>query len=207
MIKKIYVFFSLSLLLCGISHISYATDSLPNSFPDSLIDSLPDKDNAFPALPPLKQPDQQFKKPPIARGKSTNLPLPRFVSLKYSKTNMRSGPGKEYATLWVYQKKGLPIEIINEYEHWRRIRDLDGSEGWIHQSVLSGKRMVVTLEGTHDIYDKPNITSDVVAKVDGGIVTKPEKCQQNFCYIIHSDFSGWIEKNIIYGLYDHESFN
>jgi len=120
---------------------------------------------------------------------------------------MRSGPGTDYAILWVYQKKGLPIEIINEYEHWRRVRDLDGSEGWIHQSIISGKRMIVTLEGTHNIYKKSKPTSDIVAKIDGGIVANPQECRNNFCYITHKDFSGWISKNVIYGLYDHEKFN
>jgi SH3-like domain-containing protein len=120
---------------------------------------------------------------------------------------MRSGPGKEYAILWVYQKQGLPVEIINEFEHWRRIRDLDGSEGWIHQSIISGKRTIITLEGTHNIYKEPNITSDKMAIIDGGIIATPEKCIKNFCFITHSEFSGWIEKNIIYGIYDHENFD
>lgn len=140
------------------------------------------------------------------RGQITNLPLPRFVTLKGSKTNMRGGPGKEYGLLWVYQKKGLPVEIINEYDHWRRVRDLDGSEGWIHQSVLSGKRMIVILEGTYNIFEKPDTTSEVVAIVDGGTIARPRQCQNSFCLIEHKEFSGWVQKSVIYGVYNHETF-
>lgn len=147
------------------------------------------------------------KQTPQARGRITNLPLPRFVTLKGNKTYMRTGPGKEYALLWVYQKKGLPVEIINEYDHWRRVRDLDESEGWIHQSVLSGKRMIVILEGTYEIYAEPDSTSDVVAIVDGGTIAQPKSCNDRFCLIEHSEFTGWVDKTVIYGIYDHEKFD
>ena len=143
----------------------------------------------------------------IPRGRVTHLPLPRFVSLKGDKTNMRSGPGEDYALLWVYQKKGLPVEIIDEYEQWRRVRDLDGSEGWIHQSVLSGRRMVITLEGTHYVYDSPDSSGDIVAKIDGGTLATPEKCIDYYCLINHAEFTGWIKKTVLYGIDDTEKLN
>lgn len=140
----------------------------------------------------------------ITRGRTTKLPLPRFVSLKGDKTYMRSGPGKDYALLWVYQKKGLPVEIIDEYEQWRRVRDLDGSEGWIHQSVLSGRRMLVTLEGTHNVYKQPDTHSDIVAMVDGDTIASLDKCMDYYCLVSHKQFSGWISKDVLYGVYDYE---
>jgi SH3-like domain-containing protein len=147
---------------------------------------------------------KQHRNHQIQLGRITHLPIPRFVSLKGDKTNMRSGPGKDYALLWVYQKKGLPVEIIDEYDQWRRVRDLDGSEGWIHQSVLSGRRMVVTLEGTHYVYDSPDSSGDIVAKIDGGTLASPEKCIDYYCLISHSEFTGWIKKNVLYGIDDAE---
>ncbi len=143
----------------------------------------------------------------ITYGRVTKLPLPRFVSLKGKQTYMRSGPGKDYALLWIYQKKGLPVEIIDEYEQWRRIRDLDGSEGWIHQSVLSGRRMVVTLEGTHNVYQESDRDSDVVAMVDGNTIANLEKCTDYYCFVSHEKFSGWITKDVLYGIYDEEKMN
>jgi len=70
----------------------------------------------------------------------SGLPLPRFVSLKSGRVNARIGPGVNYPVDWLYLKPGLPVEITQEFENWRRVRDSDGSEGWINQSLLSGKR-------------------------------------------------------------------
>src|SRR6478672_13751597 len=81
-----------------------------------------------------------------ATGGASGLPVPRFVSLKADKVNMHIGPAKTYEVKWVYQRAGLPVEITAEFENWRRIRDADGTEGWIYHSLLSGKRtgMVIT---------------------------------------------------------------
>lgn len=140
----------------------------------------------------------------ITKGRVTNLPIPRFVTLKNSKTYMRSGPGKDYGLLWVYQKKGLPIEVLDEYEQWRRVKDLDGSEGWIHQSVLSGRRMLITLEGIHNVYENADSDSDIVAKVESEIILPIEKCTTYYCYVVHDKFSGWLKKSVLYGVYDTE---
>jgi SH3-like domain-containing protein len=73
----------------------------------------------------------------------SGLPLPRFVSLRANRVNLRVGPGTNYAVEWMYLKSGLPMEIIQEYDNWRRVRDADGAEGWINQSLLSGNRTAV----------------------------------------------------------------
>ena len=73
-------------------------------------------------------------------GSASGLPVPRFVSLKADKVNMHIGPAKTYETKWLYQRAGLPVEIVAEFENWRRMRDADGTEGWMNQSLLSGRR-------------------------------------------------------------------
>src|SRR5262249_7190806 len=73
-------------------------------------------------------------------GDSGKLPIPRFVSLKSDKVNVRSGPTKDHEVTWVYTRTGLPVEITAEYENWRRIRDWEGAEGWVYHSLLSGRR-------------------------------------------------------------------
>ena len=73
----------------------------------------------------------------------SGLPLPRFVSIKAKRVNMRVGPGQEYAVDWMYLTPGLPVEIVQEFENWRRVRDSDGAEGWIYQSLLTGKRTAI----------------------------------------------------------------
>lgn len=76
----------------------------------------------------------------FAQNKSPGLPLPRFASLRADKTNMRTGSGVRYPIDWVYQRPGLPVEIIAEYGNWRKVRDWLGAQGWAHQSMPSGKR-------------------------------------------------------------------
>lgn len=139
-------------------------------------------------------------------GRVTGLPLPRFVSLKGNKTNMRHGPSKSHAIMWEYKRRGLPVEVINEYDHWRKVRDMDGSEGWIHQTVLSGRRMIVTLEGTHIARTGDGYTFGAAAQISGGMVLRPEQCKRNWCKVEHEEFEGWLPKEILYGVYEEEIF-
>ena len=86
-----------------------------------------------------------------AIGRSASgLPVPRFVSLKADKVNMHIGPAKTYEVKWVYQRAGLPVEITAEFENWRRIRDADGTEGWVYHSLLSGRRTGMVIAKTKD---------------------------------------------------------
>lgn len=140
-------------------------------------------------------------------GRMTGLPLPRFVSLKGGETNMRRGPSKTHAVIWTYKKAGLPVEIINEYDNWRKVRDMDGSEGWIHQMVISGRRTVVTLDGTHIVRSGAGDDFSAVAKISGGVIAKPEKCKKNWCLLQHLQFEGWLPKSVLYGVYDDETFD
>ena len=83
-------------------------------------------------------------------GRSTGLPLPRFVSLAADRVNVRFGPGKQYPVNWVFARKGLPVEIIAEFDTWRKIRDYDGEEGWIHSSLLSSRRTIMVTGEVRD---------------------------------------------------------
>lgn len=143
----------------------------------------------------------------VSIGKVTGLPIPRFVSLRGKKTNMRSGPSKSHPIKWQYYRHGLPVEVFGEFGNWRKIRDMDGSEGWIHQVVLSGRRSVVTLEGKNYLRKKPQYSSSIIAELKGGIVIKPVKCNKDWCYSEYNDYSGWIEKNKLYGVYYDEVFD
>ena len=77
----------------------------------------------------------------IATGSVSGLPVPRFVSLKSDRVNVRSGPNKDQDVRWVYTRAGMPVEVTAEFENWRRIRDWEGAEGWVYHSLLSGKRI------------------------------------------------------------------
>lgn len=136
--------------------------------------------------------------------------LPRMVSLRSDKSYARSGPGKKYPIEWIYQQKGAPVEVINEYDVWREIKDWEGSVSWIHTSVITGKRFVkVITPGENNIYNNDNYTSKVIAKVEDGVVGEIKKCikTSEFCLIKFDTIEGWVPKKILFGIYDNENID
>jgi SH3-like domain-containing protein len=141
----------------------------------------------------------------------SGLPLPRFVSLKADKVNVRRGPSSDHAVAWVFQRKGLPVEIVAEFENWRRIRDSDGEEGWILQNLLTGKRTAVIapwkLDLTIPLHDAPGASSPEVAKLTAGVLGDIDNCNGTWCEVTAGGFDGWVEQTQIWGAYPGEKVN
>ena len=145
---------------------------------------------------------------------ASGLPLPRFVTLKAKKINLRVGPGKDYAISWRYMKAGLPVEIIQEYDNWRRIRDADGAEGWVFHSMLSGERGAIAApwmksKGT-DVFVNMRTdareTGAVVARLQPGVVIKLDQCTGDWCHAEAPGVEGWLNQGEIWGAYPGEAF-
>lgn len=143
-------------------------------------------------------------------GKS-GLPLPRFVSLKARKVNMRVGPGTEYKVEWRYTRSGLPLEILQEYDNWRKVRDADGDEGWISKALLSGKRTAVVTpwnKGENDglvaLYKEPRENGAIVARMEPGVVVQVEECETGWCEVIAGDSKGYAIQTGLWGVYPDE---
>lgn len=138
----------------------------------------------------------------------TGLPLPRFVSLKTDRVNVRRGPSNEHDVSWVFTRKELPVEIIAEFEHWRRVRDSDGEEGWIYQSLLAGRRtaMVAPWRKNNKIamHTEPSANSVKVALVSGGVVGRVQSCDGKWCYINVDNYEGFVEQAMLWGVYPGE---
>ena len=163
--------------------------------------------------------------PGIAKLGASGLPLPRFASLKSGNVNVRVGPGKENAILWNYVKAGLPVEIVLEFDTWRKIRDSEGVEGWVSQAMLSGRRTATVepqfAKKTADItsiieadlaqpeltvpmFAKPEDQSRRVALLEPGVTVDVITCDQNWCSVTAGAYGGWIEKARIWGVYSNE---
>ena len=137
----------------------------------------------------------------------TGLALPRMVSLRSSLINVRSGPGNRYPIEWVYKQKGAPVEIIAEFELWRKIRDWEGSETWVHKAMLSGRRFIKVINpGENNIYAKPENTSRIIAKAEDGVVGEIEKCPtpDGMCLIKFDTIQGWMPRKGLFGIYKNE---
>jgi SH3-like domain-containing protein len=139
---------------------------------------------------------------------TSGLPVPRFVSLKADRVNVRGGPDKDHDVAWIYTRIGWPVEITAEFENWRRIRDLDGTEGWVYHSMLSGKRTAsVKLKSKTEIaplYAKPDTQSAVEARLQSGVLGTVKRCTGAWCRLVGEGFDGWIEQNRLWGVYPDE---
>ena len=139
---------------------------------------------------------------------TSGLPIPRYVSLKSDHVNVRAGPTKDNDVAWVYTRSGLLVEITAEFENWRRVRDSEGSEGWVYHSMLSGRRTaVITMKSKDELaplYDRADPASPVVAKLQAGVVATVKKCSNGWCRITGNGFDGFIEQQRLWGVYADE---
>jgi SH3-like domain-containing protein len=139
---------------------------------------------------------------------TSGLPVPRFVSLKTDRVNVRGGPDKDHEVAFIYTRLGWPVEITAEFENWRRVRDSDGSEGWVYHSMLSGKRTAaVQLRAKTDLaalHAKPDAQSAVTAQLQSGVLGAIKRCASGWCRLAGDGFDGWIEQNRLWGVYPDE---
>ena len=138
----------------------------------------------------------------------SGLPIPRFVSLKAEKVNVRRGPSSEHPVAWVFQRKGLPVEIVAEFENWRRVRDSDGEEGWILQNMLSGKRTAVIAPWKQGqavaLHREPQQAAGLVARVGAGVVAEVSGCDGQWCELTANGYDGYVEQTQLWGVYPGE---
>lgn len=142
----------------------------------------------------------------------SGLPLPRFVSLKAQRVNMRVGPGRDYKVEWMYTKAGLPLEILQEYDNWRKVRDFEGEEGWILQSLLSGKRTAIVAPwkrgekgGLALLKDAPQSDATILAKLEPGVLTRVRECTNGWCRVEANSVKGYTLQDELWGVYPDEN--
>jgi len=145
--------------------------------------------------------------PVSAQLKGTGLPLPRFVSLRADEVNMRAGPGVQYPVEWVYHRQYLPVEVIAEYGTWRKIRDWQGTQGWIHQSMLAGRRSLVVTGAVRTVRREASSDSAAAAKAEPGSVGRVLRCssESSWCKVEIGGHEGWLRRVDFWGTYRREA--
>ena len=142
------------------------------------------------------------------KGPVTNLQLPRFVSLKSNDVNLRVGPSVNYPIELKYTQNNLPVEIIDEFDVWRKIKDSENNIGWLHKSLIKGDRFVLTVDKknvTKIIYNRPN--GNQIGIVEKNNILSLESCLKNWCLVSHQKIRGWLSKEFIWGVYETEVYN
>lgn len=137
-------------------------------------------------------------------SKNQTLPLPRFAILRAKIVNLHVGPGKEYPVSWQLTRQGMPVEIIAEFDTWRQIRLFDGTRGWIHKSLLSGKRMIQVNVPQTSLISDPQLPEKILAYLKTGVLLKISYCQHDWCKADIKGMSGWVKRTEVWGLYPHE---
>ena len=141
----------------------------------------------------------------------SGLPVPRFVSLASSEANLRTGPGRQYPVDWIFVRPALPMEVIGEFDVWRRVRDPDGVEGWMHHSLLSGQRSVV-LRGDDllSLRAMADASAPVVALAEPGVIARLRACPApsaetgDWCEVEAAGQRGWLPRAALWGVYPSE---
>jgi SH3-like domain-containing protein len=144
---------------------------------------------------------------PVQLGPS-GFPIPRFLTLKSNKVNVRKGPSSDHEVAWVFQRKGMPVEITAEFENWRKIRDADGSEGWILQQMLSGRRFALAPTWNPDksvaLHESDSGTSGTSAMLMPGAIAQIKSCDGTWCYVTTDDYDGYAVQAELWGVYPGE---
>jgi SH3-like domain-containing protein len=140
------------------------------------------------------------------KGRTTGLPLPRYVSLKTSEGNVRRGPSLTHRIDWIYQESNLPLQITAEYGHWRRVKDRDGEGGWIHYSLLSGSRYAIVNEDDLPILNEPTTDAEVQAIFERDVLARLQTCTLDWCEISAGGYSGWVQKTHLWGVLPEDIF-
>jgi SH3-like domain-containing protein len=154
---------------------------------------------------PKANPNRQMAGPPApapdtSRGAVTNLPLPRYVSLKTNEGNARRGPGLTHRIDWVFTRAGMPLRVTAEYDNWRRIEDADGAGGWVHYSMLSGSRTVLVTMNMVPVLNTPDDAATVNFQAEAGVVARLQECSADWCRIGVDGQRGWVRKTALWGV-------
>jgi SH3-like domain-containing protein len=162
---------------------------------------------AFVMVAPGPSAAQQQASPPAKAGNPSGLPIPRWVSIRAKEANLRTGPGARYPIDWVLQRRALPAEVVGEFENWRQIKVQDGTVGWVHKSMLSGKRMATVTAARVRILHAPDTDAPVAAFVEDGVIVALDGCEATWCRIAIASHGveGWMARSALWGIYDGEA--
>ncbi|NKE44636.1 hypothetical protein HB662_07595 [Roseomonas frigidaquae] len=138
-------------------------------------------------------------------GSVTGLALPRYAALRSDEVNMRVGPSTSYPIEWTFQRRDLPVQIIGEFQLWRRIRDADGAEGWVHSSTLAGRRTVLVRPATAQeatLRRRPEDAATAVARIRPGVIARIRECETGapWCELQVAGHRGFLRRTELWGV-------
>ena len=144
---------------------------------------------------------------PLAAGGQTPAPekVPRFASLRSDEVNLRVGPGENYPIAWVFKRKDMPVEIVEEFQNWRRVEDWQGDKGWVVDRMVTGKREVIVAGAVRALYRQPDPGAPIVARAEPGVIARLLEFQGPWCHIEAGGYKGWVQRREVWGVFPDET--
>jgi len=139
-------------------------------------------------------------------GPVTGQPLPRFETLRFDTVRMRRGPGQEFPIAWLFKRQGLPVQVFQEYQDWRKVRDPYGDIGWIKRTQLSRVRHALVVEDSAPLYERARDDARVMARAQAGVVLRLDECAPDWCRGRSKGYSGWVRKEALFGVTPEDAF-
>lgn len=143
---------------------------------------------------------------PQDRGPVTNLPMPRYVSLKAAESNVRRGPSLTHRIDWIFKRRGMPLRVTAEHSHWRRVQDREGAGGWVHYTMLSGNRTAIVRPDMLDLRSRPDPDAMIVARLEQNVIARLRECDERWCELSSDGYRGWAPKAALWGVDPDETF-
>lgn len=129
----------------------------------------------------------------------SGLPIPRSVSLRADEVNVRTGPGSRYPVEWIYQRRNMPVEVVAEFDVWRKIRDWEGTEGWVNKAMLSSRRTILVMGEVRALRRDRSVSATTIARLEPGVVARILKCDGEWCKVEAGGYEGWILRTEAWG--------
>jgi SH3-like domain-containing protein len=140
----------------------------------------------------------------LALAADSGLPVPRFVTLRSDKVNVRTGPGAQYPVEWVFERKGMPVEVVAEHDTYRKVRDIEGTEGWVYQGLLSARRGIIVTGERRTLRREPQAAAPAVAIAEPDVVGQLLHCNDAWCRVDIDGYRGWLTRGEFWGVYKDE---
>ncbi len=156
---------------------------------------------------PAAQETEPETRPGAEAPRGTGLPLPRFASLRAGEVYMRTGPGTRYPIEWIYRRRGLPVQIVAEFDAWRKVQDPQGTVGWVHRAMLAGRRTAVVIADGTMLLRNPAPDAPAVARAEVGVMAEILSCEGAWCRIEARGLRGWIPRAALWGTFPGEKVN
>jgi len=141
-----------------------------------------------------------------APDNKSRVQLPRFGILRFAAVNLRTGPGTRYPIEWVYRRAGMPVEVTALFDTWYRVRDYEGSEGWVHKTQVKMQRRGIIAIKQQAVRSDPEAKAKITAHLQPNVMFNITSCDGNWCAIKGEDFKGYLPQTAFFGAYPHEKF-